>query len=302
MRFLQLVLNLMVILLGVSALVFSLMYLAGDPSTALLPKDSPAEAIRAFRERQGFDQGLVVQYGRFLQRAIQGDFGDSLRYREAALPLVLSRFWRSFKLISLALTLALMVAIPLAMLAAIRPHRFLDALITTLLSILQSMPSFVTAQLMIIFFALVLHWFPLTSTSWRALVLPIITLALYPLALLFKVLRESLIENLAQDYIRSARAKGIGMWLIFHKHALKNALIPMLAALSVEYGALLMGAVIVESIFSYPGMGRLLVEALSSRDIPLVQAFVALTALFIALLNGLTLGLARLLDPRLLGD
>lgn len=293
-------LTLLLVLAGSSLLVFSLAYLTGDPTTALLPADTPPEAVAAFRRQQGLDAPWGVQYGRFLQRALQGDFGESLRYRQAALPLVLERLGASVRLFAAALGVALLVSVPAGLLTARYHETPLDQGVRSSILIGQALPPFVVAQLLILLFAVRLQWLPATGdTSWRGLVLPVLATSSFSVATLTKLLRSSALEVLSQDYIRTARAKGVaGRWLLF-KHTLRNALLPMLAALSVEVNSLLAGTAIIETVFAYPGMGRLIVEAASARDVPLIQAFVSVVTLFVVFVNVIFEALYRVLDPRL---
>lgn len=295
--------TLLLVLGGSSLLVFSLAYLTGDPTTALLPADTPPEAVAAFRRQQGLDAPWWVQYGKFLQRALQGDFGVSLRYRQAALPLVLERLAASVRLFAAALGVALIVSVPAGLLTARHHETPVDQGVRSSILIGQALPPFVVAQLLILLFAVRLQWLPATGdTSWRGLVLPVLATSSFSVATLTKLLRSSALEVLSQDYIRTARAKGVtGRWLLF-KHTLRNALLPMLAALSVEVNSLLAGTAIIETVFAYPGMGRLIVEAASARDVPLIQAFVSIVTLFVVFVNLLFDGLYRLLDPRLGGS
>lgn len=301
-RGLRFVLTLLLVLVGSSLLVFSLAYLTGDPTTALLPADTPPEAVAAFRQQQGFDAPWWVQYGRFLQRAVQGDFGQSLRYRQAALPLVFDRLGASLRLFVAALGMALLVSVPAGLLTARYHETPFDRGVRSSILIGQALPPFVVAQLLILLFAVRLQWLPATGdTSWRGLILPVLATSSFSVATLTKLLRSSTLEALSQDYIRTARAKGVaGRWLLL-KHTLRNAIVPMLAALSVEVNSLLAGTAIIETVFAYPGMGRLIVEAASARDVPLIQAFVSVVTLFVVLVNLLFDVLYRLLDPRLAG-
>ncbi len=276
------------------------MYLTGDPTTALLPKDTPPEAIAQFRQKHGFDKPFVIQYLRFLARTISGDLGTSLYYHQPALNLVVTRLGYTLCLIGAALALAFLLSIPFAILGTLWHRSFLDVLFNAFILTGQAIPSFIVANSLVLIFASTLKLLPATwHANWEGFILPVIALSIYPIALLTKLLRASLLEVLQLDYIRTAKAKGAPKYLIFLKHALRNAITPMLAALSVELGALIMGAVIVEKIFAYPGMGQLIVKALDSRDVPLMQAFVLVIGLFIILMNTLFDVLYRWLDPRI---
>lgn len=277
-----------------------LMYLTGDPSIALLPKDTPPENVIQFRRKHGFDKPFVVQYFKFLQRVLKGDLGISLYYREPALKLVLTHLGYTLGLIGTALILAFLLSIPIALLSTLWHRSWLDIPLNIFILTGQAIPSFVMANGLIIIFALLLKLLPATwQGNWQSFTLPVIALSVYPLALLVKLLRANLLEVLQLDYIRTARAKGLTKHFLLLKHALRNSITPMLAALSVELGALIMGTVIIEKIFAYPGMGELIARALNSRDVPLIQAFVLTVGLCIMLTNTLFDMLYRWIDPRL---
>ncbi len=275
------------------------MYLTGDPTTALLPKDTPPEAIAQFKQKHGFDKPFLVQYLAFLMRVLKGNLGTSLYYSEPALPLVITRLGYTLCLVGTALLLAFIISIPIALLSTLWHRSFLDVLLNIFVLTGQALPSFVVANGLIFIFALTLKLLPATwHTSWQGLILPVLALSVYPVALLAKLLRANLLEVMQLDYIRTAKAKGMPRYLILLKHALRNSITPMLAALSVELGALIMGAVIVEKIFAYPGMGQLIVRALDSRDVPLMQAFVLVIGLCIMFINIIFDLFYRWLDPR----
>ncbi len=288
------------VLIGTSFLVFSLGYLTGDPTNTLLPPDTPAEAVAAFRLEQGLDKPFIVQYGLFLRRAMQGDFGMSLRYREPAFPLVVSRLGASAQLLLLALALAGILSIGAGLGSAYYAGTLLDSSLRTSVLIGQALPPFMIAQLLILMFAVGLQWLPATGTpSWRGLVLPVLATSSFSVATLTKLLRASALDVLSQDYIRTAKSKGLSLYWITLKHTLRNALIPMLAALSNQINTLVAGTAVVETVFAYPGMGRLLVEAATARDIPLIQAFVSVVALFVVITNLVFDALYLWIDPRL---
>ncbi|MEM6428152.1 MAG: ABC transporter permease [Deinococcota bacterium] len=288
------------VLIGTSFLVFSLGYLTGDPTNALLPADTPPEAVEAFRLEQGLNRPFLTQYGLFLGRAFRGNFGTSLRYREPAFALVASRLGASGQLLLLSLGFASILSIGAGLLSAYYAHTALDSGLRTSVLIGQALPPFMTAQLLILLFAVGLQWLPATgSPSWQGLVLPVLATSSFSVATLTKLLRSSALDVLAQDYIRTAKAKGLSWYWITLKHTLRNALIPMLAALSSQVNSLIAGTAVVETVFAYPGMGRLLVEAANARDIPLIQAFVSIVALFVVMTNLGVDALYKWIDPRL---
>jgi len=290
----------LLVLAGVSLLVFGLTYLGGDPATALLPLDTPPEAVAQFRHQAGLDRPLVVQYLDYLRRAIQGDFGQSLRYREPALSLVLERLPATLRLTGVGLAFALLIALPVGIVSAWQPGSALDRIGRIVVLLGQSVPGFWLAIVLIWIFAVGLRWLPASGAEGPgSLILPGLTVASFGAAAIARLLRSSLLDVLRQDYLRTARAKGLAPTQVIAVHALRNAAIPVLTLITLQLGSLLGGAVITEVIFAYPGIGRLAVQAIANRDLPLIQAFVAVTATLIVLLNiGLDLAYMAL-DPRL---
>jgi peptide/nickel transport system permease protein len=289
-----------VVLLGVSLIVFALSYLGGDPAAALLPLNTAPEDVEAFRHSAGFDQPLPAQYARFLAHALTGDFGQSLRYREPAMPLVLARLPLTITLALLGLCVSLAIATPLGILSATRPHTWLDVGARALLLLGQSLPGFWLATFLILAFAVVLRWLPPSGADdARGLVLPALTIGVFPSAVIGRLLRARLRDVLSADYIRTAYGKGLAWPAVLWRHAARNVLIPVLTVVALQFGTLLGGALIAEAVFALPGMGRLALQAISARDVPLIQAFVFVSAAFVVLIN-LVLDLAYTwLDPRI---
>ncbi len=290
----------LVVLAGVSVLVFALLHVSGDPVAVLLPLDTPPEEVARFRHQMGFDRPLPVQYLFFISRAVRGDFGYSYHYRTAALPLVLNRLPATLRLTGAALAFSVLVALPAGLAAALHERTPLDLSIRLAVLIGQSAPGFWLALLLIAVFAVRLGWFPVSGVrGWRSLVLPAVTVGSFSLAALARLLRAGLLDVLAQEYIRTARSKGLSPRQVMIHHALKNAAIPVVTMLGLQVGFLLGGAVIAEEVFAYPGMGRLLVSAVGHRDLPVIQAFVTVTATLIVLVN-LAVDVAYgWLDPRI---
>jgi ABC-type dipeptide/oligopeptide/nickel transport system permease component len=288
------------VLLGVSLIVFALSYLGGDPAAALLPLNTAPEDVEAFRHSAGFDQPLPAQYARFLSRALTGDFGQSLRYREPAMPLVLARLPLTAVLALLGLVVALGIAAPLGIISALRPGSWLDRLARAGLLAAQSVPNFWLATVLILVFGVALRWLPTSGLDdARGLVLPALTIGVFPAATLGRLLRARLREVLSADYVRTARAKGLPGVSIFWRHAARNVALPVVTMVALQLGTLLGGALIAEAVFALPGMGRLALQAISARDVPLVQAFVFVSASCVVLIN-LLLDLAYTwLDPRI---
>lgn len=288
-----------VVLWGVSTLVFALTRLSGDPVALMLPPDATVADRAAFRAALGLDRPLLVQYGEFLARAAVGDFGESMRFNRPAMQLVLDRVPASAELSIAALALALLVAVPLGTLAARRRGTWIDAAASFVALAGQSVPVFWLGIMAILVFSDTLNWLPSGGVGTPAhLVLPAVTLALLPMAMVMRMLRSTLLDVQPADYVRTARAKGLGERAILMRHMYKNAAGPVVTVIGLTVGSLVGGAVIVESVFAWPGLGRLAVQAIANRDFPVVQAFVFLVALAITAVNLLVDMAYTWLDPR----
>ncbi|MFC2046350.1 ABC transporter permease [Chloroflexota bacterium] len=274
------------VLFGVSVIVFLLMHLGGDPVAVLLPLDTPPEQIEAFREEMGFNRPLPVQYYYFISRAVRGDFGYSYHYRTDAMGIVLERMPATLKLTFGALVVALVVSIPAGIYAALKRGTISDLLVRVSVLLGQAVPGFWLALVLIMIFGVRLQWLPVSgSEGWKSLILPAIVAGSFSMATITRLLRCSLLETLEENYIQTARGKGLPSSLITTRHALKNAAIPVITVIGLQMGWLLGGAVISEVVFAYPGMGRLAVTAISYRDVPVIQSFVAITALIVVVIN-----------------
>jgi ABC-type dipeptide/oligopeptide/nickel transport system permease component len=288
------------VLLGVSFVVFFILYLTGDPALLLLPPDATAEDIRKFREEMGFNDPFIVQYGRFLGGALRGDFGQSVRHGEPAFPLVLERLPATFQLAGSALVVALALAIPAGVLSAVRRNTVTDYVATVVALLGQSMPTFWLGIMLILVFSVQFNLLPSSGRGGlEHLVLPAVTLGLFTTARITRLTRSGMLEVLNQDYIRTARAKGVSGRPVVWKHAFKNAAIPIVTIVGIELGTLLGGSVITETIFAWPGVGRLSVQAIYNRDYPVVQAAVFLLASTFVLVNLIVDLLYTYLDPRI---
>ena len=295
-RFLQSLL----VLLGVSFVVFGILFLTGDPALVLLPPDASAEDVAKFRESMGFNDPFFVQYGRFLLGALRGDFGQSVRHGEPAFDLVMERMPATFELAGAALAIALCLAIPAGIVSAVRCNSLLDYVSTVVALLGQSMPTFWLGIMLILLFSVQLNLLPSSGRGeWRHMLLPAITLGLFTTARITRLTRSGMLEVLSQDYIRTARAKGVGNPPVVWKHALKNAAIPIVTIVGIELGTLLGGSVITETIFAWPGVGRLSVQAIYNRDYPVVQAAVFTLSATFVLVNLVVDVLYTYLDPRI---
>jgi peptide/nickel transport system permease protein len=286
---------------AVSTIVWGLLYLTGDPVAILLAGTPAGQTdVEQLRRALGFDRPLPIQYLHFLTGAIQGDLGNSLRSGEPALLLVSRRVGFTVQLALLALTLALVISIPVGIVSAMFRGSLTDRTLMLLSMVGQSMPIFWVGLLMIAVFAVELRWFPAGGAGGiKYLFLPAATLALYPMARIARLVRSSLVDVLNQDYILAARARGLREALVVGKHALKNAALPVVTIVGLQFGYMLGGAVITETIFGWPGIGLFTVTAIHERDFPVVQAAVVLASGMFIALNFLVDLLYGWLDPRI---
>jgi len=287
------------VLVGITLAVFLVVHLSGDPAALYMGPEGTKADYELVRAALGFDRPLPEQYGRFLARAVHGDFGRSLRHRQPTLPLVLARFPATLELAGAAMALAALVAVPLGILSALRRSSLLDTSAMTFALAGQCMPTFWLGILLILIFGVRLRWVPVYGGEGAlTLVLPAVTLGVWAAARTARITRSSLLEVLPQDFLRTARAKGVGERTVVLRHALRNGAIPIVTALGLELGNLLGGAVVTEAVFAYPGVGRLAVEAVVSKDVPLIQAVVFTVAAALIALN-IVIDLAyAALDPR----
>lgn len=266
--------------------VFVMVRLTGDPVLLMIPADATPEFIEQFRREMGFNKPLIVQYGNFLLGAVHGDFGKSLRQQAGAISLVIERIPASLLLTTTSVFIALIASIPIGIFSASKRGSLMDKLGTVNAVFGQSIPNFWLGLMLILVFSVFLRWLPTGGMgSWKHLVLPSLTLAAYSVARITRLTRSSMIEVLQMDYIQTARAKGLKELKILWKHALKNALIPIITITGLQIGVIFGGAVITETIFSWPGLGRLLVQSIYFRDFPTVQASVFIIAVMVCFIN-----------------
>jgi ABC-type dipeptide/oligopeptide/nickel transport system permease component len=291
------------VLLGVMTLIFSLVHLAGDPLAGLLPPGSSPAQQAAIRHHYGLDRSLASQFGTFLGRAVRGDFGESWRQNQPALAAVLERLPATIALAATAIAIALVVGLGLGVTAGTPAGRTVAPLTESLLVLGQALPGFWLGTMLILLFAVRLGWLPASGADGlTSLILPALTLAAYPAAMIARLLRGSLAETLQDDFVRTARGKGLSDRVVVIRHALRHALLPVLAFAGVQVAFLLGGAVVVEGVFAYPGIGWLALRAVADRDLPLIEAFTVVIAILILLVNVAVESCARWLDPRLRGD
>jgi peptide/nickel transport system permease protein len=295
-----------VVLFGVTLLVFITLRLSGDPVRLLLRDGNPTqEDIDRLRHAMKLDRPISQQYFAFLVSALHGDFGQSIRYRDSALHEVLSRMPATLELSAVAYAFALLVAIPAGIISAVKRGGMSDLAARFISLIGVSFPGFWLGLVLILIFAVRLHWLPVSgrgegfSGSVKSLILPAVTLGVAYAASLMRILRSSMLEVLNQDYIRTARAKGLRDSSVMIRHALRIALIPFITVAGLQIGFLLSGSVIVEVVFSWPGVGRLVIDSINQRDYPIVQASVVLLATALIGINLLVDILYALVDPRI---
>ena len=294
----RLVQTALVVFLSLTA-VFGMVRLSGDPVLLFMPMDIQAKDVNEFRERLGFNDPLAVQYARFIAGAAHGDFGESLRYRSDAMTLVLERLPATLLLGSTALVLTLVIAVPLGVLSAVRRDSLLDHVGTLATVLGQATPGFWLGLMMIYLFSVQLRWLPTGGRGSLAhLVMPSIVLAAFFAARIARLTRWAVLDVLGEEYVLTARAKGLGEGRVIGKHTLRNAAIPIVTLAGLEAGQLLGGAVITETIFAWPGLGRLTVQALLNRDFPVVLAAVFLISVLYTLINLTVDLLYGWLDPR----
>jgi len=289
------------VLLGVATLVFSLIHLIpGDPVQSMLGEGAPQESINELRSRLGLDRPLYVQYLSFLNGVAHGNLGTSLRTSEPVTTAITDRLPATFELAAAAMLVAVVIAIPLGVLAASNAGSVVDHIATTLALVGVSMPNFWLGPLLAIVFAVELGWLPVSGRGTLAqLVLPALTLGAPLAAVLARTTRASVIDELRELYVTAARARGVSRARAVLKHAFRNSLIPIVTVLGLQLGAVLTGAVITETIFAWPGVGRLLIQSIGFRDYPLVQGCILLIALTYVSMNLLTDLAYGLLDPRI---
>lgn len=309
-----------VVIVGVTLISFLALQIGGDPTYLFVSERASLEEIEAARRALGFDRPLHVQYLSYVGDLLRGDFGQSLSYRQPAMEIVLGALPATIELALFSMIIGILVAIPLGVFAAIHRGTTLDGSITTFSMLGQSIPNFWMGIMMILFFGLYLRWFPISGQvpfltpllagdvgtafanlprTLHYLILPGIAVGTYSLARNTRLIRSSMLEVLEQDYVRTARSKGLPEARVLVHHALRNAWLPVVTVIGLEFGFLLGGVVVVETVFSYPGIGRLLFAAINQRDIPLVQAGVILLAGIFIVLNLLVDLIYVRLDPRM---
>jgi len=304
------------VMVTVALIAFMLFQFVGDPVSQILGQDATAEQVAEVRAALGLDQPVWVQFGHFLYNAVQGEFGMSLRQGTPVATLIAERFPATLELALVAALLALLIGIPLGVYAALRRGSALAQLFMTLSLLGVSLPTFLIGIVLILIFSVHLGWFPsfgrgevvqiggwstglLTAQGWHHLVLPAITLAIFQLTLIMRLVRAEMLEVLRTDYIKFARARGLSDRAVHFGHALKNTLVPVMTITGLQLGGLIAFAIITETVFQWPGMGLLFIQAVTFADIPVMAAYLCLIALIFVVINLIVDLLYFVVDPRL---
>ncbi|HHY09296.1 MAG TPA: ABC transporter permease [Firmicutes bacterium] len=295
------VLMMIPIILGISFIVFAILDLTpGDPARIILGDGATEENVRNLRQEMGLDDNFFLRYFRYVINAVRGDFGKSYRTRVPVLDELVARMPTSFKLAIGSMLIMVTVGIPIGILSAIRQYSLIDSISLGTALILTSMPGFWLGLMLILFFSLKLNLLPSTGAdTWLHFVLPSITQSASGVAMLIRMTRSSMLETIRQDYIRTAKAKGAGEGRIVIRHALKNALLPIVTIIGMNFAMLLAGGMIIESVFALPGIGSLTVNAIRTKDTPIVLATVVFIAIAIGIMNLIVDILYTYIDPRL---
>lgn len=300
---LQRLFQLIVVLLGITIIVFIIQYLTGDPTYLLISPDATKEDIALFRHEMGFDRPLYIQFFKFLKGIFRGDFGQSFRHGQPALNLVLERLPATIELAVAALAIALCIAIPVGTFSALKPNSLMDNIGMTVALLGQSMPIYWSGLMLILLLTVKLNLLSAFGRSGlSSLIMPAVSLGFFSMARITRVTRSSMMSVLGKDYIRTAKAKGLTDYRVIIRHAFKNAALPIITLVGMELGTLLGGAVITETIFAWPGVGRLVIQAIYNRDFPVTRAAVFTLAVTFVLINLIVDILYTYLDPRIRYD
>jgi peptide/nickel transport system permease protein len=279
------VIRFVIVCIGVSLVTFLILQASGDPVSLIMPEAPDADKA-VLRRALGLDQPLAVQFALFVGSSLRGDFGNSFFHRQPAAQLVLERMPTTLTLTLIAMVLALGVALPVGILSAVRRNSAIDHASTVTVFVGQSMPVFWTGIMLILLFGVRWRVLPVSGWStWASVVLPAVTLGAFSAPLFLRIVRSSMLEVINLDYVRTARAKGVAEWLVICRHALRNAALPLVTVAGLQFGILLSGAVITETVFAVPGVGRLIVGAIRQLDFPVVQAGVFMLAMIVVTVN-----------------
>lgn len=298
-----------ILLFGVLFIVFILLHLTGDPVSLMVSKQATPAEIESLRQELGFNRPLLVQFADFVKGALQGDFGNSFRYRQPAMQLVLNRIPATIELATVALIMAVIIGVTMGILGGANPNTIFDTMARGLGLLGQTIPTFWLGLILILIFALNLGWFPTYGRETfqlfgvhlpdKSIILPAFALSMFTMGQLVRFTRSAVMEVMNADYVTTARSKGLRKMRIYLKYILKNAAIPLISIIGVQFSYLLSGSIYIETIFSWPGLGNLLAEAVSTRDFFLVQATAFFTSFVVIGLHLLTDFIYVLVDPRI---
>lgn len=298
--FLSKVAQSLILLFGVLFLVFMMVRVTGDPAALMVSREASPAQIEEFREKMGFNDPIMAQFGRFISGAVVGDFGNSLHFNTPAMPMVVERMPATVQLASVGLLIALLIGIPIGLVGGFTPGSIVDSIGRFLALMGQSVPNFWLGLMMILFFGVRLGWFPTFGRDqWNSVIMPGFVLGLPVLGQIVRLTRSAVLEIRGEDFIRTAHSKGLEPRTIYTKHVLLNVAIPLVSVIGVQFGYMLGGSIYIEAIFSWPGMGGLLEQAIGWRDFPLVQAIAVFTSVIVLILNIFTDLAYSIIDPRI---
>jgi peptide/nickel transport system permease protein len=290
----------LLLLMGVLILVFFMVRITGDPARLMMPREASAEAVEAFRESMGFNRPLLVQFGEYFTGVVVGDFGNSLHFKTPALELVLERLPATVQLAAAAMLLSMLIGIPFGLVGGFNPGSIVDSVGRAIALLGQSIPNFWLALILILFFSVRLGWLPsFGRDELQSVILPAFVLGLPTMGQLVRLTRSAVLEVRSEDFIRTANSKGLEPMVIYTKHVLRNVAIPLVTVIGVQFGYLMGGSIIIETVFSWPGLGLLLQQAIGWRDYPLVMAVAVFTSMVVLLINLLTEVAYAVIDPRI---
>jgi ABC-type dipeptide/oligopeptide/nickel transport system permease component len=301
----QRLIQMVIAVFGISVIVFAITNMIGDPVNVLLPLETPREQREQFREEMGFNRPLIVQYVDFLGNAVRGDFGNSFRVQRSAMSLVVERIPATLLLTGAATVLAMLIAIPMGVISAYKRRTIIDNFTTLFVVAGQAMPIYWLGLMLMIIFGVQLKWLPPSGYGefgldrLKHLILPTFVLGVFLAPVTERLVRSGMLDAMTQDYIRTARAKGLAERVVLMRHGLRNAIIPVITVLGLQFGQLLGGAVITETVFSWPGLGLLTVDSIRNADFPVTQAAVITLAVMICVINLIIDILVGAIDPRI---
>jgi ABC-type dipeptide/oligopeptide/nickel transport system permease component len=288
------------LLLGVLILVFFLVRITGDPARLMMPREASAAAVEAFREEMGYNRPLLVQFADYFTDVLVGDFGKSLHFKTAALDLVLERLPATVQLAATAIVFATLIGIPLGLVGGFNAGSLVDSVGRFLALLGQSVPNFWLGLILMLFFAVRLGWLPsFGRDELKSVILPATVLGLPTMGQLVRLTRSAVLEIRGEDFVRTAHSKGLEPRVIYTKHVLRNVAIPLVSVIGVQFGYMLGGSIIIETVFAWPGIGQLLEQAIGWRDYPLVMAIAVFTSLAVLVINLLTDVAYAVIDPRI---